>query len=134
MPPSDPQKVTIRSATPEDLPVLGRLGALLVRMHHDLDPQRFIPATPQTEQAYVSFLGTQLTEPNAIVLVAEQDRNVLGGGHVGATSRERVACIVEANTHGPREATRERVWNGRSGTRPRNASSPGRGSDGPCSR
>jgi ribosomal protein S18 acetylase RimI-like enzyme len=78
MPLSDPQPVTIRPATTEDLPVIGRLGALLVRMHHDLDPQRFIPATPKTEQAYASFVGTQLAEPNAIVLVAEGGGDVLG--------------------------------------------------------
>jgi hypothetical protein len=78
MPLSDPQPVTIRPATTEDLPVIGRLGALLVRMHHDLDPQRFIPATPKTEEAYASFVWTQLAEPDALVLVAERGGDVLG--------------------------------------------------------
>jgi ribosomal protein S18 acetylase RimI-like enzyme len=74
---------TIRPATPADLPAIGRLGALLVRAHHDFDAKRFIPATPQTEHAYASFLGTQLREPNIVVLVAERDGQVLGYSYAG---------------------------------------------------
>ena len=36
---------------------IGRLGALLVRLHHDFDPQRFLSATTDTERAYAAFLG-----------------------------------------------------------------------------
>jgi hypothetical protein len=70
--------VSIRPAVPADLPVLGRLGALLVRTHHDFDPQRFIPATPKTETGYASFLGAQLGKANVVVLVAEHGGEVLG--------------------------------------------------------
>lgn len=70
--------VTIRPAVPADLPAIGRLGALLVRTHHDFDPERFVAATPQTERGYASFLGTQLEAPNVVVLVAERDGVVLG--------------------------------------------------------
>jgi len=52
-------------------------------MHHDFDRQRFIAATPQTEQGYASFLGTQLEEPNVVVLVAERDGEVLGYTYAG---------------------------------------------------
>lgn len=75
--------VVIRPATRADLPAIGRLGALLVRLHHDFDPQRFIPATPRTEQGYGSFLGTQLEVPDVIVLVAERDGEVLGYSYAG---------------------------------------------------
>jgi ribosomal protein S18 acetylase RimI-like enzyme len=75
--------VKIRPATPADIPTLGRLGALLVRTHHDLDSKRFIAATPGTEKAYGSFLGTQADEPNIIVLVAEQDGHVIGYTYAG---------------------------------------------------
>ncbi len=34
--------MTIRLATPDDLPALGRLGALLMRTHYEFDPQRFM--------------------------------------------------------------------------------------------
>ena len=63
--------VDIRRATTADLPALGRLGALLVRTHHEFDPARFIPATPRTEQGYAAFLGTQLEAPSVVLLVAE---------------------------------------------------------------
>ncbi|HKS28129.1 MAG TPA: GNAT family N-acetyltransferase [Pyrinomonadaceae bacterium] len=78
MKPPDNSAATIRPAAPADLPAVGRLGALLVRTHHGFDPQRFIAATPQTEHAYASFLGSQLREPNVIVLVAELNGEVLG--------------------------------------------------------
>ena len=75
--------VSIRPAAPADLKAIGRLGALLVRMHHDLDPDRFIAATPQTEHGYGSFLGTQLDKSNIIVLVAERDGEVMGYTYAG---------------------------------------------------
>ena len=75
---SDAPAVTIRPAAPADLPALGRLGALLVRIHHDFDPQRFIAARPGTEQGYAGFLGTQLDDPDVVVLVAERDGTVVG--------------------------------------------------------
>lgn len=80
---SDISGVTSRPASPADLPVLGRLGALLVRTHHDFDPQRFIPATPRTEQGYASFLGTQLDKTNVVMLVAERDADVIGYSYAG---------------------------------------------------
>jgi ribosomal protein S18 acetylase RimI-like enzyme len=75
--------VSIRPAAPADLEAVGRLGALLVRMHHELDPDRFITATPGTEHAYGSFLGTQLDKPNIVVLVAEREGEVVGYTYAG---------------------------------------------------
>jgi ribosomal protein S18 acetylase RimI-like enzyme len=75
--------ITIRPAAPADLPAVGRLGALLVRLHHDFDPERFMAATPRTEHGYASFLATQLEEPNVVVLVAEQGGEVLGYTYAG---------------------------------------------------
>jgi ribosomal protein S18 acetylase RimI-like enzyme len=79
---------TIRPAAPSDLLAIGRLGALLVRMHHDFDPERFIAATPQTEHGYASFLGTQLEEPSVVVLVAERDGEVLGYTYAGVEGHD----------------------------------------------
>ena len=70
--------ITIRPATPADIPVIGRLGALLVRTHHEFDPERFIAATSRTEQGYGSFLGSQLDERDVIILVAEQHDEAVG--------------------------------------------------------
>jgi ribosomal protein S18 acetylase RimI-like enzyme len=70
--------VTIRPATTADVGTLGRLGAVLVRTHHDFDAARFIAATPQTEHGYGSYLGSQLGNPDIVVLVAEDGGEVLG--------------------------------------------------------
>lgn len=75
--------VNVRPATPTDLTAIGRLGALLVREHHDFDPERFIAATSRTEKSYGSFLGTQLEEPNIVILVAERDGEVIGYTYSG---------------------------------------------------
>jgi ribosomal protein S18 acetylase RimI-like enzyme len=86
--PPDTPAASIRPAARADLPAIGRLGALLVRMHHDFDPERFIAATPQTEHGYASFLGTELEEPNVVVLVAERDGEVLGYTYAGVEGRD----------------------------------------------
>ena len=70
--------LTIRVAEPADLPAIGRLGALLVRLHYDFDPKRFIPEAPNTAERYAAFLGTQLRVSTVAVLVAERDRVLLG--------------------------------------------------------
>ena len=70
--------IVVRRATPADLPSIGRLGALLVRVHHDFDPRRFIAPTPRTEQGYASFLGSQLDKKDVTVLVAEWNGGVVG--------------------------------------------------------
>ncbi len=78
MPLSDTSTPVIRPAIPDDTAVIGRLGALLVRVHHDFDPERFIGATAETERGYGSYLRSQLANPDIIVLVAERGREVLG--------------------------------------------------------
>ena len=65
------------------MPAVGQLGALLVRTHHDFDPQRFLAAPPQTENAYASFLGKKLADPDIVVLVADQDGKVVGYTYSG---------------------------------------------------
>jgi ribosomal protein S18 acetylase RimI-like enzyme len=70
--------VTIRPATSADVRAMGRLGALLVRAHHEFDAARFIAATPQTEHGYGSYLGSQLDNRDIIILVAEHAGEVLG--------------------------------------------------------
>jgi ribosomal protein S18 acetylase RimI-like enzyme len=89
--PPDTPSARIRPAAPADLPALGRLGALLVRTHHDFDPVRFIAATPQTEQAYASFLGRQLGDPAVVILVAERDGEVLGYTYAGVEGPDYMA-------------------------------------------
>ncbi|HEX5871597.1 MAG TPA: GNAT family N-acetyltransferase [Longimicrobium sp.] len=91
MEPTDAPSVIIRPATPADLPVLGRLGALLVRIHHDFDALRFIPATSETEGLYAAFLGTQLQKPNIVALIAERGGEVLGYTYAGVEGNDYMA-------------------------------------------
>ena len=70
--------VTIRPAAPGDTQALGRLGALLVEVHHHFDRDRFIAPTPQTAAGYGGFLARQLKRKDTVVLVAEEDAAVIG--------------------------------------------------------
>lgn len=91
MQPSDTPAAIIRPATRADLSAVGRLGALLVRMHHEFDPARFIAAGPGTEQGYAGFLGTQLDDPDAVVLVAERNGQVVGYTYAGVEGWDYMA-------------------------------------------
>jgi ribosomal protein S18 acetylase RimI-like enzyme len=73
------------------MPTIGRLGALLVRTHYDFDPKRFLPVTSGTEKGYGSFLGSQLDEPNIIILVAERDEQVVGYTYAGVEGNDYMA-------------------------------------------
>jgi ribosomal protein S18 acetylase RimI-like enzyme len=84
-------RIVIRPAASADLAALGRLGALLVREHHELDPERFIRATPRTEQGYAAFLGSQIEEPDVVLLVAEEHGRVLGYAYAGLEGHDYMA-------------------------------------------
>jgi ribosomal protein S18 acetylase RimI-like enzyme len=75
--------VTIRPATSDDAAALGRLGALLVRTHHEFDSARFIPATAATARGYGSWLASQVIEPDIVMLVAEHAGDVIGYAYAG---------------------------------------------------
>lgn len=68
----------IRRAVLRDLSSLGRLGASLVRLHHEFDPRRFFAPGSHPERGYAEFLGTQLRARRAVLLVAELDGAVAG--------------------------------------------------------
>ena len=91
MPAVEPSAVTIRPASPADVPAIGRLGALLVKTHHDFDPQRFIAATPRTEHGYGSYLGSLLRDQDIVILVAEQNGEVLGYTYAGVEGYDYMA-------------------------------------------
>lgn len=75
--------MTIRLATPADLPALGRLGALLMRTHYEFDPQRFMSAGTDAADGYAWFLERQLKDSNVIVYVAEHEGEVVGYVYAG---------------------------------------------------
>jgi ribosomal protein S18 acetylase RimI-like enzyme len=74
----DRDSITIRRAAHADLEVLGRLGALLMRTHYAFDRHRFLPPGDDPEGGYAWFLGTQLTEPDVVVYVADRAGEIVG--------------------------------------------------------
>ena len=51
---------------------------MLLRAHHEFDPDRFMRAGVDAERGYAAFLATQLNEADALVLVADRDGAVVG--------------------------------------------------------
>lgn len=71
--------ITTRSAAVADQNALGRLGALLVSLHHEFDALRFVAPTPQTEGGYGRFLVGQIGRENVMVLVAVDESEAVVG-------------------------------------------------------
>jgi ribosomal protein S18 acetylase RimI-like enzyme len=109
---SSPNGVTIRRATAADLPVLGRLGAMLLRSHYAFDPLRFMAPRGDPESGYAWFLGSQLTEDDVALFVAERAGIVVGYVYAGLEPQSwkelreaagfvhDVAVVPEAQRHG----------------------------------
>ncbi|HEX7087717.1 MAG TPA: GNAT family N-acetyltransferase [Vicinamibacterales bacterium] len=74
---------TIRPASAGDREALGRLGALLMRVHYGFDRRRFLPPGDHPEEGYATFLTSQLDDPDVLVLVAEDGDRVLGYVYAG---------------------------------------------------
>lgn len=74
----------IRTATRADLQGVGELAGRLVRMHHDLDPKRFM-ALPDAARGYARYLGSELDKDDMVLLVA-----VTGSGDVVGYAYARV--------------------------------------------
>jgi ribosomal protein S18 acetylase RimI-like enzyme len=78
--------VLVRPAKPEDLPAVSRLAAELVRMHHRLDPPRFMLIEP-VEDGYQWFFSREIKRKAARILVAEDQGAIVGYAY--ATLEER---------------------------------------------
>ena len=70
--------VVLRRATPADLAELGRLGALLMGVHCEYDPNRFMRPGGEADRGYAAFLGTALADNEAAVFVAERHGRICG--------------------------------------------------------
>lgn len=82
--------VTIRPATLDDVPALGHMAAELVRMHHALDPERFLLVEP-LEEGYGRWLGREASRDGALVLVAVRDGRVLAYAYATMEKRDWMA-------------------------------------------
>jgi ribosomal protein S18 acetylase RimI-like enzyme len=81
----------VRPAEPGDIGAIGRLGALLVAEHHDFDPRRFLAPRPDMAELYGRFLGSQMEQPDKLVLVAELDGAVAGYAYAGVEGNDYMA-------------------------------------------
>jgi ribosomal protein S18 acetylase RimI-like enzyme len=93
MPPLD---VVIRRAVTRDLPSLGRLGAQLIREHHSFDRERFMAPSADAASGYAWFLGSQLTNDDVAVLVAERGDQVAGYVYAAVEPRSWERLLDEA--------------------------------------
>ena len=76
-------EIRVRAATKNDMQVLGRLGAALMRAHYDYDKQRFMAPGRQPEIGYARFLGSELDRADVAIFVAEQTDQVIGYVYAG---------------------------------------------------
>jgi ribosomal protein S18 acetylase RimI-like enzyme len=85
----------VRPATQTDVPALGKMAGALVRMHHAMDPERFMIREP-IEEGYGRWLGKQAEDKDAVVVVAERDGEIVGYAYGALEERDwmqlRDAC------------------------------------------
>ena len=81
------QAAAIRTAVPADTGDLGRLGAALVRQHHEFDAQRFLAPGPDVESGYGRFLVSQIDAADSVVLVAERAGRIVGYAYAAIEPR-----------------------------------------------
>lgn len=58
--------------------MLGTYGSLLMALHHQWDPKRFLATGTDTELSYARWLRSQLGKPGVVLLVAEQQTTTVG--------------------------------------------------------
>jgi ribosomal protein S18 acetylase RimI-like enzyme len=75
--PPPPPDAIIRPARRADLESAGRCGAALARAHHAWDPGRFF-VVEDMEAGYSWWLGKELANRRAVILVAERAGRVVG--------------------------------------------------------
>jgi GNAT superfamily N-acetyltransferase len=70
--------ISLRRAESGDIATLGRLGASLMRIHHEFNERRFMSPGENPEAGYGAFLASQLDNPDMLVLVAERQDVIVG--------------------------------------------------------
>jgi ribosomal protein S18 acetylase RimI-like enzyme len=77
----------IRSATVTDLDDIGNMAGELVRLHHSLDPKRFL-LVEGVERGYARFFKSQLEDPDTILVVAEIGERRVGYAYARLEPRD----------------------------------------------
>lgn len=84
--------IIIRGAEAKDLPELGALAGQLVRQHYDFDAQRFM-LIPDVERGYARFFAGELSNPDAVILAAEQSGVLVGYAYARLEARDWNALL-----------------------------------------
>jgi len=82
----------IRAAQLEDLDEVGKLAGQLVRQHHEFDALRFM-LIPNVEAGYARFFGSQLSNEETIILVAEHEGQIVGYAYARLEERDWNALL-----------------------------------------
>lgn len=77
----------VRPAKKEDLARVSKLAGQLVRMHHATDSKRFM-LSPNVESGYAWWFDKQLSNPEAVILVAEKDGKIVGYAYGSKEERD----------------------------------------------
>jgi GNAT superfamily N-acetyltransferase len=93
-----PSPFLVRAARAADLAALARMGARLAREHHAMDPTRFFLPEEPIEKGYAWWLGKELVNPRAAILVAVRRGGVVGYAYGRIEKRDwntlRERCAV----------------------------------------
>jgi RimJ/RimL family protein N-acetyltransferase len=86
--------MTLRPATPDDVPAILPMVAQLARLHESWDPAKY-GYLPEPAEMYRSWLRSRATDPQSVFLVAEREPGQLVGFIVGTVEREIPIYRVE---------------------------------------
>jgi len=70
-------EIVVRRAQRGDLARVAQLAGALVRMHHDVDPSRFL-LVENVEDGYARWFERQLASDEAVILVASRGPTLVG--------------------------------------------------------
>ena len=71
------------------------LAGQLVRQHHDFDAQRFM-LIPNVEAGYAHFFASELSNPDVLLLAAEQAGSVVGYAYARLEAGTGTRCSTAA--------------------------------------
>ncbi len=80
-------RTIIRNATLDDIERAAVLGAGIVRLHHAVDPKRFF-LLDDVEQGYAWWLRHEIERPEAVIMVAERDGEIVGYAYGAIEERD----------------------------------------------
>ena len=86
--------IVVRAATPADLPRIAEMAGELVRMHHAVDPARFL-LPERVEEGYAWWLERELAREGAVVLAAMMGDEIVGYAYGTREGRDWNALLDE---------------------------------------